>query len=166
MEVCLEAGVYMQKTNAMRLLDQEQVVYQPLSYDISDGQLDGVTAADRLGLTPEEVFKTLVTVAGRNYYVFVIPVAEKLDLKKAARACGEKKLDMLAQKDLKPLTGYIHGGCSPLAMKKLFPSFIDESALLVDRIAVSAGQIGHQVFLDPQDLAGLIGAKFTDLLQF
>ncbi len=156
----------MQKTNAMRLLDQQQVTYQPLSYDISDGHLDGVTAAERLGLTPEEVFKTLVTVAGRNHYVFVVPVAEKLDLKKAAQACREKKLDMLAQKDLKPLTGYIHGGCSPIAMKKQFPTFIDESALLVDKIAVSAGQIGQQIFLSAQDLADLIGAEFTDLLQF
>ena len=118
-----------EKTNVMRLLDRGKVPYTPRQYDVSDGVLDGATAACRLGVAPETCFKTLVTLgaSGRNY-VFVIPVARELDLKAAAQAAGEKSVEMLKQAQLLPLTGYVHGGCSPVGMKKRFPTVIDASA--------------------------------------
>ena len=130
------------KTNAMRLLDAAGVEYTAHSYQVGDGKLDGVTAAQRLGYPVEQVFKTLVTVgASGGFYVFVIPVAEELDLKKAAKAAGEKNIEMLPSKELLKNTGYIHGGCSPIGMKKPYPTFVDETAILQDTIVFSAGKI-------------------------
>lgn len=151
-----------EKTNVMRLLDQKKVPYAPHTYDVSDGALDGVTAARRLGVAPETCFKTLVTVgASKRNHVFVIPVERELDLKAAARAAGEKSVEMLRQAQLLPLTGYIHGGCSPVGMKKRFPTVIDASAEELPQMTVSAGKVGHQVTLSPRDLADIVGARFS-----
>ena len=152
------------KTNAMRALERAKIAYTPHEYDASEG-VDGVHAAQSLGVDPARVFKTLVTHArSGGHCVFVIPVARELDLKKAARAAGEKSVEMLHVKDLLPTTGYVRGGCSPVGMKKAFPTFVDESALLHERIFVSAGRIGQQVELAPRDLAVLTGPRLADLL--
>ena len=154
-----------EKTNVMRLLEQKKLPYTPHDY-LATGAVSGAEVAAALGEPPERVFKTLVTtgVSG-GHYVFVIPVAEELDLKKAAKAVGEKSIAMLPQKDLLSLTGYIHGGCSPLGMKKLFPTCIDETAQLFDTICVSAGRRGLQVELRPDDLCAVIGAEYADLTE-
>ena len=152
-----------EKTNVMRLLEQKKLPYTPHDY-LASGAVSGVEVAAALGEPPERVFKTLVTTgASGGHYVFVIPVAEELDLKKAAKAVGEKIIVMLPQKELLPLTGYIHGGCSPIGMKKLYPTFVDESAQLFDAICVSAGKIGAQVELAPDALCGLVSAKYANL---
>ncbi len=149
------------KTNVMRLLDQKKIPYTPRQYDVSDGALDGVTAAERLGISPSTCFKTLVTVgASKRNYVFVIPGEKELDLKAAAKAVGEKSIEMLRQAQLLPLTGYIHGGCSPMGMKKHFPTVIDSSAEDLPEMTVSAGKLGRQVTLSPRDLAAFVGAEF------
>lgn len=151
-----------EKTNVMRLLDQKKVPYVPHQYDVSDGALDGVTAARRLGVSPETCFKTLVTVgASKRNHVFVVPVERELDLKAAARAAGEKSIEMIKQAQLLPLTGYIHGGCSPVGMKKRFPTVIDASAETLPEMTVSAGKVGRQVTLSPGDLAAFTGAVFA-----
>ena len=151
-----------EKTNAMRQLDRKKAAYTVHSYD--GGALSGTEVASALGQDPERCFKTLVTVGKTGgHYVFMIPVAAELDLRKAASAAGEKSVAMLPQKELLPLTGYIHGGCSPIGMKKLYPTFIDESAQLFDTICVSAGKIGAQVELAPDALCGLISAKYAEL---
>jgi len=151
-----------EKTNVMRLLDQKKVPYVPRQYDVGDGALDAVTAAERLGVEPWACFKTLVTVgASKKNYVFVIPGPAELDLKAAAKAAGEKSIEMLKQAQLLPLTGYVHGGCSPIGMKKRFPTFLDASAQALAQITVSAGRIGHQVSLAPADLAAFVGAQFV-----
>ena len=150
------------KTNVMRLLDQAKIPYTPRQYDVSDGQLDGLTAAARLGVPAEQCFKTLVTVgASKRNYVFVVPVAKELDLKAAARAVGEKSIEMIPQAKLLPLTGYIHGGCSPVGMKKKLPTVIDADAQALEQMTVSAGKVGRQVSLSPQDLAGYVDAAFA-----
>ena len=154
-----------EKTNVMRTLEQKKIPYTAFSYD-PNGPLDGVSVAASLGQDPAAVFKTLVTKgAGGAYYVFDIPVAENLDLKKAARAVGEKSIVMLPQKELLPLTGYVHGGCSPVGMKKQFPTFIDETAQLYDEIGVSAGCRGCQVLLDPMQLTDYVNATLCDLTE-
>jgi len=151
-----------EKTNVARLLDQKKVPYTPRQFDVSDGVLDAETAAARLGISPETCFKTLVTVgASGKYYVFIVPGPRELDLKAAARAAGEKSIAMLPQARLLPLTGYVHGGCSPIGMKKRFPTFLDELARGLPQITVSAGKVGHQVSLAPQDLADMAGARFA-----
>lgn len=154
-----------EKTNVMRTLEQKKIAYTAHEYP-ADGPVDGVSVAGYLGQDPEQVFKTLVTkgVSGA-YYVFDIPVAENLDLKKAAKAVGEKSIAMLPQKELLPLTGYVHGGCSPVGMKKPFPTWIDETALLTDAFFCSAGRLGAQIGIDPEALAGYIGAQFADLTE-
>lgn len=150
------------KTNAMRILEREKISFVSHEYDPS--VTDGAKVAETLGQDPKKVFKTLVTeAAGPLYFVFVIPVGETLDLKKAARAAGQKSLSMLKQKDLFPLTGYVHGGCSPVGMKKLFPTFIHESAAELDLFCVSAGKVGCQAELSPADIARITRAKFADL---
>lgn len=152
-----------EKTNVMRLLTQANIAYTPHFYDPDDG-IDGVTVAGLLGQDPGAVFKTLVTRgASGGYYVFDIPVEESLDLKKAAKAVGEKSIAMIAQKELLPLTGYIHGGCSPVGMKKQFPTVFHETVILYDTICVSAGKIGAQVELDPNDLMQLLDASAQDV---
>ena len=153
-----------EKTNVMRTLDQKKLPYTAHSYD-PDGPIDGVSVAQTLGQPPERVFKTLVTKAASGaYYVFDIPVAENLDLKKAARAVGEKSVAMLPQKELLGLTGYVHGGCSPVGMKKQFPTVFHETVNELDLIAVSAGKIGHQVQVKPADLLNLLRAKTADVI--
>ncbi len=155
----------MTKTNAIRILEVSNVAHAVREYDVADGRIDGVSVAVKCGRSPDMVFKTIVTtgkVTGLN--VFVIPVEFELDLKKAAVAADDKYVEMTKSKDLEPLTGYVHGRCSPVGMKKMFPTFIDETALLNDTICVSAGRIGLQVELAPQDLAGAVNAKFCDLI--
>ena len=153
-----------EKTNVMRVLEQHNIPYTAHFYP-ADGPIDGVSVAAVLGQDPEQVFKTLVTkAASGNYYVFDIPVAENLDLKKAAKAVGEKSIAMIPQKDLLPLTGYIHGGCSPVGMKKQFPTVFHETVILFDTICVSAGKIGAQVEVDPNALIELLGADTADVV--
>ena len=153
-----------EKTNVMRTLDQKKIPYTAFSYD-PNGPIDGVSVAAETGLDAAGVFKTLGTKgASGAYYVFDIPVAENLDLKKAAKAVGEKSIAMLPQKDLLPLTGYVHGGCSPVGMKKQFPTVFHETAKALDLIAVSAGKIGHQVQVKPCDLLNLLRAKTSDVI--
>ena len=151
------------KTNVMRILEREGVAYRVHTYSPETG-IDGVSVARALGQDPQAVFKTLVTQGkSRTMFVFVIPVAATLNLKRAAAACGEKAIEMLPQKLLLPSTGYIHGGCSPVGMKKALPTFIDETAQLFDTICVSAGKIGAQVELAPDDLCRLTGAVYAPL---
>lgn len=151
-----------EKTNVMRVLEQKKIPYTPHSYPQGDSAPDGVTVAALTGLPPEQVFKTLVTEGtSGKYYVFVIPVAHSLNLKAAARAVGEKSIAMLPQAKLLPLTGYVHGGCSPIGMKKTLPTVLDESAQTLDTMAVSAGKVGFQVQLAPGDLQTLTRARFA-----
>lgn len=152
-----------EKTNVMRLLDSKKIAYTMHFYGDTDA-VSGTEVAAVLGEAPEKVFKTLVTVGrSKQHYVFIIPVEEELDLKKAAAACGEKNIEMIKAKELLPLTGYIHGGCSPVGMKKQFPTFMDESALLLDTVCVSAGKIGCQVELSPDALSEMIPLRFAEL---
>ena len=153
-----------EKTNVMRTLDQKKIPYTAFSYD-PNGPIDGVSVAAETGLDAASVFKTLVTKgASGAYYVFDIPVAENLDLKKGAKAVGEKSIAMLPQKELLPLTGYVHGGCSPVGMKKQFPTVFHETANELALIAVSAGKIGHQVQVKPGDLLNLLRTKTADVI--
>ena len=153
-----------EKTNVMRTLEQKKIPYTAFSYD-PDGPIDGVSVAAETGLDAASVFKTLVTKgASGAYYVFDIPVAENLDLKKAAKAVGEKSIAMLPQKELLPLTGYVHGGCSPVGMKKQFPTVFHETVNDLELVAVSAGKIGHQVQVKPADLLNLLRAKTADVV--
>ena len=153
----------MTKTNAMRILEKEGVEYRVYTYD--GGALSGVEVAAALGEDVDRVYKTLVTTAGPGkFYVYVIPVAAELDLKKAAKAAGEKAVEMLPQKQLLPTTGYIHGGCSPVGMKKLFPTFFDSSAE-GKMIFVSGGKVGMQGELESAPLIGITGGKFVDLVR-
>ena len=152
-----------EKTNVMRVLEQKGVAYTPHTYP-TDGSIDGASVAGYLGQDPEHVFKTLVARgASGGYYVFDIPVEDTLDLKKAAKAVGEKSIAMIHQKELLPLTGYIHGGCSPVGMRKQFPTVFHETAEILDTICVSAGKIGYQVEVNPADLMALVEAKTADL---
>jgi Cys-tRNA(Pro)/Cys-tRNA(Cys) deacylase len=152
------------KTNVMRLLSAAGISYSVKEYPVDKTDLTALHAAKSLGMPAEQVFKTLVLrgVSGA-YFVCCIPAAAELDLKKTARAAGEKSADLIPMKDLQPLTGYVRGGCSPVGMKKQFPTFIDETAQLFDSIGVSAGERGIQVILAPLDLAGFISARFADL---
>lgn len=154
-----------EKTNVMRTLEQKKIPYTPHSYPHEDGAVDGVTVAQSMGQDPAAVFKTLVARgASGNYYVFDIPVAATLDLKKAAKAVGEKSVAMLPSKELLPLTGYVHGGCSPVGMKKPFPTVFHESCLAQETLYVSAGKIGYQVEVAPADLMDLVGASTADVI--
>ncbi len=151
------------KTNVMRILDQKKVKYQAHYYG-DTGASSGVEVAEVLGQQTECVFKTLVTVGkSKKNYVFVIPVAKELDLKKAAKAVGEKSIEMIKSKELLPLTGYIHGGCSPIGMKKFFRTTIDESILNIETFCVSAGKIGYQIELSLDDLKNIIKVDLADL---
>ena len=151
------------KTNVMRILEKASAAHRVHYYDPDKG-IDGLSVAAQLGQDPQSVFKTLVTQGkSRAFYVFVIPVGATLHLKRAAAACGEKAIEMIPQKILLPTTGYIHGGCSPIGMTKAFPTFIDETAQLFDSICVSAGKIGAQVELSPDDLCQLTGAQYAAL---
>ena len=152
------------KTNATRMVESKKLPHQVKELNIKEA-VSGVECAALLGVGPELVYKTLVTVgASKQHYVFVIPAAKELGLKKAAKAAGEKNIEMVKSKDLLGLTGYVHGGCSPIGMKKPFPTYIDETAQLQDVISVSAGQRGVQVILSPDALTAYIGASFADLI--
>jgi len=150
------------KTNAMRILDTQKVQYEILTYDANDGKIDGVAVAGKIGKDPAQVYKTLVAVgASKNLYVFVIPVEAELDLKKAAREAGEKNVEMLPVKDIQKFTGYIRGGCSPIGMKKNYPTILDASAEELETMIVSAGKIGFQVELPPAKLLKATNGKLA-----
>lgn len=153
------------KTNAMRILETINIEYDYILYDTEDGHIDGVSVAHKTGQNPETVFKTLVAVGhSKELYVFCIPVEYELDLKKAAKASSEKNIEMLHLKELTKQTGYIRGGCSPIGMKKQYKTFIDESALLHETIFVSAGVVGAQIKIKPDDLIKAINAQYSDLI--
>ena len=154
-----------EKTNVMRILEQHGIAYTAHTYPHPEGvAVDGVTVARSLGQDPECVFKTLVARgASKGIYVFVIPVGDNLDLKKAARAVGEKSVEMIPVKEINALTGYVRGGCSPVGMKKQYPTVFHETAEIIDTMMVSAGRIGYQVELAPAELAELVGAQLADI---
>jgi Cys-tRNA(Pro)/Cys-tRNA(Cys) deacylase len=152
------------KTNVMRVLDSKKIAYTSHSYT-PDATMTGEEIAKLLGEDASKVFKTLVAQGKSGaYYVFVVPVEGELDLKKAAAAAGEKAVSMIKQKDLLPLTGYVHGGCSPVGMKKQFPTFIHETAKELDKMFVSAGKVGFQVELNPEDLLTVVRCSYADLV--
>lgn len=151
------------KTNAMRILEQKGIPFQVNLYECEEF-IDGVHVADLLGQPYEQSFKTLVAVGkSGGHFVFVLPIAEELDLKKAARSVGEKAVELIHVKEIFPLTGYIRGGCTPIGMKKQFPTVIDETAILFDTIIISGGRIGAQILIAPQDLEKVIGCKFEEI---
>ena len=155
----------MEKTNVMRILDQKKIPYHYYEYENSQAY-SGTEVADMLGQDPKVVYKTLVTVAkSKKNYVFVIPVEEELDLKKAAKAANEKSIEMLKSKELLPLTGYVHGGCSPIGMKKVFTTFLHSTAKEQEHIIFSAGKIGYQVEVAPEDLAKVVRFTFADVIK-
>ena len=153
-----------EKTNAMRQLDSAGIDHDIREYDYDESDLSGEHVAATLGISEEEIFKTLVTHSNTGeYFVFVIPVASELNLKKAASVAGAKKIEMIHVKELLPLTGYVRGGCSPIGMKKHFPTFIDETAILYDYIYISAGKRGAQIIINGEKLAEFIDASFADI---
>lgn len=154
------------KTNAMRILDTQKVAYEILTYDANDGKIDGVAVAVKIGKDPSQVYKTLVAVgASKSLYVFVIPVEAELDLKKAAKEAGEKNVEMLPVKDIQKFTGYIRGGCSPIGMKKDYPTILDASAQDLETMIVSAGKIGFQVELAPEELVKAAAGKYAPIIK-
>lgn len=150
------------KTNAMRILESMKIPFTHYTYECGEF-IDGLQIADKLSLPYEKVYKTLVTRGARDYFVFVIPIARELDMKKAARAVGEKSVEMIHVKDINSVTGYIRGGCTSVGMKKQFVTRIDESALAQPKIIVSGGRLGSQIELAPEDLARAAGAEFADI---
>ncbi|MGL5347237.1 MAG: Cys-tRNA(Pro) deacylase [Peptostreptococcaceae bacterium] len=155
------------KTNAMRILDSKKINYNVLSYTTKKGEhMDGVEVAKQIGKDVNEVYKTLVAQgASKNIYVYVIPVNESLDLKKAAKVAKEKSVTMINVNDINKFTGYIRGGCSPIGMKKLYETFVNDTAKSLDKIIVSAGKIGQQIELRPVDLDRVIGCDFEDIIK-
>ncbi len=155
----------MKKTNAMRLLDIENIEYFAKEYEVDEDNLSGLHVAEQIGFASEQVFKTLVTKGDKNgVNIFCIPVNAELNLKKAAIASSNKKIEMILMKELLALTGYIRGGCSPIGMKKRYPTYIDETAILYDEIAVSAGVRGCQIVINAEELALFIDGVFYDLI--
>ena len=153
------------KTNAMRQLDSAGISYRTMEYEVDESDLSGVHVAAQLGQPCEQIFKTLVLKDEKGeHYVCCIPVDQELDLKKVAKACKTKKVEMLPMKELLPTTGYIRGGCSPIGMKKKFPTYIDETAVLFDEIAISGGIRGVQIFIHPETLAAFVQGEFSDLV--
>ena len=153
------------KTNAMRILDSNNIGYKEYVLDIKEA-LDGVTCANMLGVELDRTFKTLVTQGkSGNYYVFVVPVAAKLDLKKAASSVGEKNVEMIPMKNLLNIAGYVHGGCSPIGMKKVFTTVIDETAILFDEIIFSGGKIGFFIEVNPMEIEKVLPVKFLDIVE-
>jgi len=153
------------KTNAMRLLDQNKIPYEVLEYSIKDGDIDGVSVANKVGKALETVFKTLVLTSGKNYYVAMIPVDKNLSLKAVAKHVGEKKIEMIPVKDIMKITGYIRGGCSPLGMKKAFKTLIDNSVEEIDEIVFSAGKKGLQIVMAPQALIQVMDMDVTKVVE-
>ena len=153
------------KTNVMRILDRFKIEYKHYTYADTDA-ISGIEVATVLGQNPEQVFKTLVTVAkSKKYYVFMLPVAHELDLKKAAKSVNEKSIEMIKQKELLPLTGYIHGGCSPIGMKKFFKTVIDISSNNFNTICISAGKVGSQIEINVEDISKVIKIEFADVVK-
>ena len=151
------------KTNAMRIIEVNKVSYNMYTYE-SNGDFDGCSVAQKIGKDPKEVFKTLVTIApSKKYYVFVIPVLNELDLKACAASVGEKSVEMIPVKDINKVTGYIRGGCSPIGMKKQYTTVIDESCKVLDKMTFSAGKIGYQVEIAPDELINLVSAKVSSI---
>lgn len=152
------------KTNAIRIIDQKKLPYKSHSY-VDTGAISGKDVAETLGQNPDKVFKTLVCIGkSGGHYVFLVPVSSELDYKKAAKSVGEKFVEMIKSKDLFPLTGYVHGGCSPIGMKKQFRTLVDRSAALHETIYFSAGKVGHQIEMDVNDLAKVINIQLADLV--
>ena len=152
------------KTNAMRLLESAQIEYRALEYEVDENDLSGMHIAHQLSMEPDMMFKTIVARGEKQgILVFCIPVSCEIDLKKAAQAAGDKRVELLPVKELLGITGYIRGGCSPVGMKKKFPTFIDETCLIFDQITVSAGVRGCQLLLDPEKLVAFLDAKPCDL---
>lgn len=152
------------KTNAVRLVEQAGISCKEQFYEYQEDDLSGMHAAQALGMPPEQVFKTLVARGPKTgIHVYCIPVCCELDLKKAAKVAGDKSMELVAVKELLPLTGYIRGGCSPVGMKKQYPTFLDEICILYEEIAVSAGERGHQMLLNPEDLAKITNATYADI---
>ena len=153
------------KTNAMRILEHEKIPFTAHHYESNDGKIDGISVAEKMGQPVEEVYKTLVTMSPqKEYYVFVIPVAEELDLKAAARAVGAKSVEMIKVADINKVTGYIRGGCSPVGMKKQYKAVVDASCRALERFFVSAGKIGYQLEIAPRDLIRAVGAETADII--
>jgi Cys-tRNA(Pro)/Cys-tRNA(Cys) deacylase len=153
-----------EKTNVMRILKAADVGYTAHGYDVGDGKIDGVSVAEKIGKAQEMVFKTLLTIAlGGEICVFLLPVVAELDLKKAARAATVKNIEMAPARDILKISGYVKGGCSPVGMKRLYRTFNDENAILLDTMVVSAGKIGAQIELKPDDLLMLTKASYADL---
>ena len=153
------------KTNAMRILESNKIPYETISYEC-DEFIDGLHTAEKTGTPVEQTFKTLVAQGkSKEYYVLVIPIAEEVDLKAAARILGEKSIEMIHVKDITKITGYVRGGCSPLGMKKLYPTIIQESAQQFDTIYVSGGRIGSTILVNPNALAQVVNAKFADFTE-
>ena len=153
------------KTNAMRILDSNNIDYETHSYKTDGEHVDGITVANAIGRDVNQVYKTLVVQGhSKEYYVFVIPVDQNLDLKKAAKAAGEKNVEMIHVKDINKVTGYIRGGCSPVGMKKLYGTFVNETAQNLDTIIVSAGKIGYQIELKPADLQEVTNFEYADVI--
>lgn len=155
----------MKKTNVERILEQSKIQFTATHYETDDGKIDGVSVAEKVGKPADCVYKTLVTIGqSKQIYVLLIPVAENLDLKKSAKVCGEKSIEMIPVKDIEKHTGYIRGGCSPIGMKKKYKTFIHDAACELDQITVSGGKIGTQVSLEPEALKQLVQAEFADLI--
>lgn len=154
------------KTNALRILEKEKINFEVMTYDLNDGKIDGISVAEKIGRSTSVVFKTLVTQgSSREHYVFIIPVENELDLKKAAKAAKEKKMEMIHVKDIQKLTGYIRGGCSPVGMKKKFKTFVDISSKKVDRIIVSGGKIGMQIEIEVEDILKIVDGIQIDIVK-
>jgi Cys-tRNA(Pro)/Cys-tRNA(Cys) deacylase len=155
----------MSKTNAIRILESKNINFETQSYEVDENDLSGITVANKIGADPETVFKTLVCIGDKTgNVVFCIPVITELNLKKAATVSNNKKVEMIKLNELLPLTGYVRGGCSPIGMKKLFPTFIDETAQLFENIFVSAGVRGTQIKINPDSLLDIINGRYADLI--
>ncbi|WP_427138148.1 Cys-tRNA(Pro) deacylase [Psychrobacillus psychrodurans] len=155
-----------QKTNAVRKLEQQKITFELIEYELTGDQVNGVTVADKIGYPVFVVYKTLLVTAGTNkHFVCIIPVHKELNLKEVAQAVGEKKVELLSLKELLPTTGYIRGGCSPIGMKKLFPTWIDTSAESLDFILVSGGKIGLQIKLSVKDLLQLTNGRIATIIK-
>lgn len=156
----------MKKTNAMRILDQKKISYNVLTYDESDGRIDGISVAEKIDRNTDIVYKTLVAQGNsKNMYVFILPVTDELDLKKAAKASDEKKIEMIPVKEILKLTGYVRGGCSPIGMKKEYKTFIDLKVSEIEKIIVSAGKIGAQIELKVSELVEVVAAELASLVK-
>lgn len=155
----------MKKTNAVRILDSKGINYKMIEYKVDDGQIDGMSVTKKIGKEFNEVYKTLVTKGTKENYVFIIPVNDHLDLKKAAEVSGEKKIEFININDIQKTTGYIRGGCSPVGMKKDLKTFIQKDSLDLETIVVSAGKIGLQIELNPLDLEKVVNVEFADIIK-